>query len=104
MAIALARVDDVARYGAVDIDQHRVIGFREKGEAGPGWINAGCYFLGADALAALPAQDAFSFEQAVLQPRGHAGVVAAFTATAGFIDIGVPEDFAKAQLQFAGRA
>ncbi|HSD17986.1 MAG TPA: nucleotidyltransferase family protein [Thermomonas sp.] len=104
MAIALARVDDVARYGAVDIDRGRVAGFREKGEAGPGWINAGCYFLGADALAALPARDAFSFEQDVLQPRVQAGAVAALTATAGFIDIGVPEDYARAQLQFAGGA
>jgi D-glycero-alpha-D-manno-heptose 1-phosphate guanylyltransferase len=104
MAIALARVDDVARYGAVAIDQGRVAGFREKGEAGPGWINAGCYFLGADALAALPARDAFSFEQDVLQPRVQAGAVGAFTATAGFIDIGVPEDYARAQLQFAGHA
>ena len=100
MAIALARVDDVARYGAVDIDHGRVAGFREKGEAGPGWINAGCYFLGADALAALPARDAFSFEQDVLQPRVQAGAVAAFTATAGFIDIGVPEDYARAQTLF----
>ena len=104
MAIALARVDDVARYGAVDIDQGRVVGFREKGEAGAGWINAGCYFLGADALAGLPAQEAFSFEQAVLQARTQSGEVAAFTNTAGFIDIGVPEDYARAQLQFAGRA
>ena len=104
MAIALARVDDVARYGAVDIDHGRVAGFREKGEAGPGWINAGCYFLGADALAALPARDAFSFEQDVLQPSVQAGAVAAFTATAGFIDIGVPEDYARAQTLFAGHA
>ena len=104
MTIALARVDDVARYGAVDIDNGRVTGFREKGESGPGWINAGCYFLGTDALAALPVRDAFSFEQDVLQPRVQARAVAAFTATAGFIDIGVPEDYARAQLQFAGRA
>ena len=106
MAIALAHVDDVARYGAVDIDidHGRVAGFREKGEAGAGWINAGCYFLGADALAALPARDAFSFEQDVLQPRVQAGAVGAFTATDGFIDIGVPEDYARAQLQFSGRA
>ena len=104
MTIALARVDDVARYGAVDIDNGRVTGFREKGESGPGWINAGCYFLGADALAALPARDAFSFEQDVLQPRVQERAVAAFTETLGFIDIGVPEDYARAQLQFAGRA
>ena len=100
MAIALARVDDVARYGAVDVADGRAVAFREKGESGPGWINAGCYFLGADALAALP-QGAFSFEREVLQPRASAGDVAAFTATAGFIDIGVPEDFARAQGLFA---
>ena len=104
MAIALAHVDDVARYGAVDIEHGRVGGFREKGEAGPGWINAGCYFLAADALSALPVNDAFSFERDVLEPRVRAGAVVAFTATAGFIDIGVPEDYARAQLQFAGRA
>ena len=104
MAIALARVDDVARYGAVDVADGRVAAFREKGEAGPGWINAGCYFLGADALVALPSRDVFSFEQEVLQPRVHAGGVAAFTRTCDFIDIGVPEDYARAQLQFAGRS
>lgn len=104
MAIALAHVEDVARYGAVDIDRGRVAGFREKGEAGAGWINAGCYFLRAEALAALPAEDAFSFEQAVLQPRVRAGAVAALTATAGFIDIGVPGDYARAQALFAARA
>lgn len=103
MAIALAHVEDVARYGAVDVADGRVAAFREKGEAGPGWINAGCYFLGADALAALP-RGAFSFEHAVLQPRTAAGDVAAFTATAGFIDIGVPEDYRRAQALFAARA
>ena len=34
------------------------------------------------------------------QPRVARGEVAAFTATAGFIDIGVPEDFARAQRLF----
>lgn len=104
IAIALARVDEVARYGAVDLAAGRVSGFREKGEAGAGWINAGCYFLGADALDSLPAQPAFSFEREVLQPAACAGRVAGFLDTQGFIDIGVPEDYARAQRKFAGRA
>lgn len=103
MAIALAQVEDVARYGAVDIACGCVAAFREKGEAGPGWINAGCYFLSAEALAALP-DGAFSFEHAVLQPRTAHGEVAAFTATCSFIDIGVPEDYRRAQGLFAARA
>ena len=104
MAIALVRVDDVARYGAVAVRDGRALGFREKGEAGAGWINAGCYFLDAAALSALPARAAFSFEREVLQPRALAGEVAAFTGTTGFIDIGVPEDYARAQPMFAARA
>ena len=36
MAIALARVDDVARYGAVDVRDGLARDFREKGEAGVG--------------------------------------------------------------------
>ncbi len=104
MAIALARVDDVARYGAVDVRDGLARDFREKGEAGAGWINAGCYFLGAEALSALPARTMFSFERDVLQPRALAGDVAAFTDTNSFIDIGVPEDYARAQPMFAARA
>ncbi|QNN47837.1 nucleotidyltransferase family protein [Thermomonas brevis] len=103
MAIALARMDDVTRYGAVDVCGTRAMDFREKGESGVGWINAGCYFLGAAALSALPARAAFSFEREVLQPCALAGQVAAFTDTSGFIDIGVPEDFARAQSMFAAR-
>ena len=101
LSVALARVDDGARYGAVEVDGNKVAGFREKGPAGPGWINAGCYFLGAGALADLPARTAYSFETAFLQPRVQSGDVAAFIGTAGFIDIGVPEDYARAQSIFA---
>lgn len=103
LALALARVDDVARYGAVEVRDGRACDFREKGETGAGWINAGCYFLGTDALARLPGQAAFSFEREVLQPRALRGDVAAFTKTSGFIDIGVPEDYARAQPMFAAR-
>ncbi len=101
MGIALAQVPDVARYGAVQVQDGRALGFLEKGQQGAGWINAGCYYLSAQALAALPAQAVFSFEREVLQRRAAAGDVAAFTQTQGFIDIGVPEDYQRAQELFA---
>ncbi|MDE2407752.1 MAG: NTP transferase domain-containing protein [Xanthomonadaceae bacterium] len=101
MAIALARVDDVSRYGAVDVHEGRAVAFREKGEMGSGWINAGCYFLDSAALVGLPDVKVFSFEHDVLQPRAAAGEVVAVTSTRGFIDIGVPEDYARAQALFA---
>jgi len=103
IGMALAEVEDVGRYGAVERDARgMVVGFREKGEQGRGAINAGSYFLTGAALASLPVRDAFSFETEVLQPAAVTGRVAGFVDTAGFIDIGVPADYAQAQLQFAG--
>ena len=101
IGIALAHVDDVGRYGAVETHDGIVAGFREKGGIGDGWINAGCYFLSAPAIAALPDVQAFSFESEVLLPMAAAGNVAAWTDTRDFIDIGVPEDYRRAQHQFA---
>jgi len=99
--VALAEVGDVARYGSVEVAAGRVSAFREKGGQGPGLINAGSYFLTAEALAGLPAQPAFSLETGFLHPQAEAGRLAAFTATSGFIDIGVPADYARAQELFA---
>lgn len=101
LGLALAHVADVGRYGAVDTRAGIVTGFREKGGIGDGWINAGCYFLTANAIAALPEVQAFSFESEVLLPMAAAGKVAAWTDTRDFIDIGVPEDYRRAQRQFA---
>lgn len=101
IAIALAAVPDVGRYGAADVEAGRVKRFREKGGGGPGMINAGCYFLTEQGLAALPGLERFSFEQEVLEPWVARGSVGAMGDTDGFIDIGVPEDFARAQQIFA---
>jgi len=100
LGMALARVDDVARYGAVVCAGDRVEGFREKGENGPGYINAGSYYLTPAAIRTLPAEPMFSFETRVLAPLTAAGRVCGFDATSGFIDIGVPEDYRRAQSLF----
>lgn len=103
MGMALACVPDVARYGAVALDGARVCRFLEKGEHGPGHINAGSYYLSSRAVADLArfrditSAGAFSFESTVLDERVAAGDVLGFTETTGFIDIGVPEDYLKAQ-------
>lgn len=97
VGMALAHVEDVGRYGAVRVDGPRVTAFLEKGGHGPGFINAGCYYLTRAAIESLPARQAFSFEQDVLVPMAEAGLVCAYPETAGFIDIGVPDDFLRAQ-------
>lgn len=102
IGVALAWVDDVARYGAVECDAGRITRFREKGGSGPGHVNAGCYFLGPEAIAALPRREAYSFETEVLVPMTAAGGVCGYVDTRGFIDIGVPDDYRRAQTIFGG--
>lgn len=99
LAMALAQVPDVARYGAVKTDSGRVVAFSEKGGHGPGLINAGSYFLSAEGVDTLPADRiSYSFETEVLLPLAAAGDVVALADTRDFIDIGVPEDYARAQV------
>ena len=101
MGMALAWVPDSARYGAVDIEADRVVGFQEKESIGGGYINTGTYFLTSSAIAALPIANNYSFETEVLRPQALAGRVAAFGKSRDFIDIGVPDDYRRAQDLFA---
>jgi D-glycero-alpha-D-manno-heptose 1-phosphate guanylyltransferase len=102
LSMALAHVTDVARYGAVEVAHGRVQAFCEKGGQGPGWINAGSYYLTGDALDRLSmGRGPFSFETDLLLPLATAGQVGVLQATTDFIDIGVPEDYARAQSLFA---
>jgi D-glycero-alpha-D-manno-heptose 1-phosphate guanylyltransferase len=100
IGMAVAAVADVSRYGAIEVVDGRVMGLREKGQDGAGYINAGCYFLTEDALSELPPGPSFSWETEVLAPWAKRGAVAAYAETDGFIDIGVPEDYLRAQALF----
>lgn len=103
LTVAVHAVDDAARFGALDIDGSRIRSFREKGRGGPGSINAGVYALSGDIFANRTLPAAFSFETDFLVP--HVGDIAplAFPADGLFIDIGVPEDYERAQRLLAPR-
>lgn len=104
LGVALAEVPDAARYGAVRVESGRIAGFVEKGQAGPGLVNAGVYRVQRSLLAGSPEGKAFSFEHDVLVPATGRETVAGFAGSEGFIDIGVPEDYRRAQLLFAARS
>ena len=103
MTMAVTRVENTSRYGGVLVDDHHVTGFIEKGRKGPGWINAGAYVLSRDFPwpPSLPAQ--FSFETDVLVPFLTSLWPNAFTHAGYFLDIGVPEDLDRAQVELATR-
>lgn len=102
VTIAVRAVPDVARFGALELDGGRVRAFREKGPSGSGFINAGVYVLGPDLFDGLALPAAFSLERDVFAPRVRELAPLAFEATGRFIDIGVPEDFERAQRLLAG--
>lgn len=99
--LGLARVLDASRFGCVRLLGDRVDGFVEKGRPGPGWINAGNYVLGRRALdALLAAAPVCSLERDVLPALVGQIRVAGLRSRARFLDIGVPEDYARAQRYF----
>lgn len=88
---------DTARYGCVTLHEQRVTEFCA-GKAGQaGYINAGVYLLAPSLLMdfSLPAQ--FSFERNFLEAHVQTLQPAAFCTAAPFIDIGVPDDYQRAQ-------
>lgn len=97
LSLALMPVPDTARYGAVQVDGTHVLGFSEKGRTGPGYINAGVYLMQRNLLETLHLPERFSFEEQVLMQHLHDLHPSAFLANGYFIDIGIPEDYARAQ-------
>lgn len=98
-AMVLRAVDDVARYGSVETVAGRVTGFFEKGRSGPGLINAGVYILQADVFARFGLAGRFGLETDLLQRYCNSLVPLARITDAYFIDIGVPEDYDRAQTE-----
>jgi len=90
----LAEVPDASRYGRVEIDEDgSVLSFSEKGEAGPGLINAGVYVLQRSVVAEIPEGRAVSLERETfpsLIGTRFFGEPGAFP----FMDIGTPESYA----------
>ena len=100
--IVVREVPDTARFGRVKMRDGRVIAFLEKGLAGPGLINAGCYVLPKNALDAFPLGHPFSIETEFFIESLQRIRFDGFVTHGRFIDIGVPEDYALAQTELAG--
>ena len=96
-SMVVCKVPDAARYGTVRVnDQNRVTGFKEKtGSNVPGLINAGAYMFNRKILQQIPDGPA-SLEKDVFPRLLERGVYAS-EQQGMFIDIGTPEDYARAQ-------
>lgn len=99
--IAAKRMEGFDRYGTLDVaPDGRIRAFREKAPCDEGLINGGAYLVRRDALEAGP--DVFSLENDWFARVVADGALVACEAGSGFVDIGVPEDYERAQGMFAG--
>jgi D-glycero-alpha-D-manno-heptose 1-phosphate guanylyltransferase len=95
--IALKRMVDFDRYGAVKLQGDRIVAFEEKCFRKEGVINGGVYIAKTSAIIDAGLPQKFSLEKDFLEKyvsslRMHGKVFYDY-----FIDIGVPEDYARAQ-------
>ncbi|MBN8212597.1 MAG: nucleotidyltransferase family protein [Xanthomonadales bacterium] len=97
--IVALRVEDTARYGRLEVDADgRILRFLEKdASGGPGLINAGCYVLPTAIAREFPEAERFSFETDYLREAVMRRVFLSLATDAEFIDIGTPDDYARAQ-------
>jgi D-glycero-alpha-D-manno-heptose 1-phosphate guanylyltransferase len=100
--IVAREVPDTARYGRLENTDGRITGFSEKGIAGPGLINAGCYVLPIKILDEFGPGQPFSLEADFLAKAVKSQRFDLFLTAGHFIDIGVPEDYASAQTELSG--
>lgn len=95
--LALRRVPDASRFGVVDLVDGRIRAFAERPPGpGPGLVNGGIYWLDRAILEHIPTPPC-SLEADVLAPLARAGRLGGRAYDGFFIDIGVPEDYRRAQ-------
>ena len=96
--VAIKPMYDFDRYGTVILQEDKIIAFQEKKKVKKGFINGGIYLLNKNVLDSFTLGSKFSFEQEFLEKE--AGNLLAFVSDNYFIDIGIPQDYKKAQKDF----
>ena len=97
ITVAVKRMKDYCRYGSVVIKNNKIIKFIEKQKTNEGVINAGIYLINKKIFEKISEVE-FSFEQIILDSLIYS--MCAYESKGYFIDIGVPEDYYKAQKDF----
>lgn len=102
ITIALKPMKDFDRYGTVCCNSEgKILRFNEKKPCKDGEINGGVYVLSKDDKIFAGQPHKFSFETSVMQIKcGASGCLYGVVQNGYFIDIGIPEDFHRADMEF----
>lgn len=100
ITLSVKEMFDVDRYGTLDIENDRVVRFNEKKHIEKGYINAGVYVVSKDVFGKeYIDKTKFSFEKDILESYVNTLPIYAFVSQGYFIDIGIPEDYRRAQTE-----
>jgi D-glycero-alpha-D-manno-heptose 1-phosphate guanylyltransferase len=100
--LALKPLKDFERYGVVEINEEGLITrFKEKKHYQEGLINGGAYLLNVGRFRQQKRPSVFSFEKDYLERCYTFMPMYGCVQEGYFIDIGIPEDFEKAQTDLA---
>ena len=99
IAVAVKYLENTGRYGRVIAEENRAVSFEEKKSSERGLINGGIYCV-KKSLQELMPEGKFSFESKFLQNVDSSLNIAIYESEGYFIDIGVPEDYERAQSEF----
>lgn len=95
IVMALKPMKNFERYGKVNLGADNIVtSFEEKKYCSEGFINAGVYMFDKHRLSLEQYGEKFSFEKQVLETKKN---IRAYAYNSYFIDIGIPEDYLRAQ-------
>lgn len=101
ITLALCYIENADRYGLVQINEEsRITSFLEKKPGVSGTINAGVYLINPMSLRSISTPKSFSFEKEFLEKYTSDLFISAAVVDGYFVDIGIPEDYKKAQRYF----
>jgi len=101
-SLALKPMTEFDRYGVVELGENNgVVSFKEKKYYNEGLINGGVYAINKEQFLSRAFPEKFSFEKDYLEALVKEKQFFGFEQDAYFIDIGIPEDFERAQKEFA---
>lgn len=101
ISVGCKKMFDFDRYGEVKIENGNLISFEEKKHVCEGYINGGIYYLPKDIFEKYNLPYKFSIERDFFEKYVSTLCIKAYLSNDYFIDIGIPEDYNKAQIDFS---
>lgn len=97
LTLSIKPMKNCERYGTVLLDKNRITGFEEKKHRIYGNINGGIYVSSKDLFKKVNMPQKFSFEKDLMEKHIDFLQLRGYLSDTYFIDIGIPEDYYKAQ-------